>query len=101
MEMKDLVQRIAYFRNKAKLSARELSLQIDKHGGYINKLESKDFNLSAAALLEIVDTLGIGVAEFFADNYATYQQDKELNDTFKGLSGDSKKTILDLMKNLK
>ena len=101
MEMKDLVMRIAYFRNKAKMSARELSLQIGKHEGYINKLECQDFNLSAATLLEIIDTLGIEVDEFFADNYATYKQDKELNDTFKKLSADSKKTIHDLMKNLK
>ena len=83
------------------MSARALSLQIDKHSGYIGKLECQDFNLSAEALLEIIDTLGIEVDEFFADNYATYKQDKELNDIFKGLSPDSKKTILDLMKNLK
>ena len=45
MEVKDLTLRIAYFRNRNDLSARELSLLIGKHGGYINKLESKDFNL--------------------------------------------------------
>ena len=101
MEIKELIARISYFRNKAKLSARELSLKIDKHDGYINKLESKDFNLSAVALLEIIKAMGITIDEFFADNYTTYKQDKELTDTFKTLSHDSKHTILDLMKKLK
>ena len=59
MEMKDLIQRIGYFRNKANLSARELSLRIGKHEGYINKLESKDFNLPTTMLLEIIETLEI------------------------------------------
>ena len=34
MEMKDIIFRIGYFRNKANLSARALSLEIDKNPAY-------------------------------------------------------------------
>lgn len=76
MEMKELIQRIGYFRNKLNLSARELSLRLGKHDGYINKLESKDFNLPTQMLLEIIEVLEITPAEFFADNYADYKKIK-------------------------
>ena len=89
MDLDILVQRIGYFRNKKNLSARELSLLIGKHGGYINKLESKDFNLPTSVLLKILETLNVSCEEFFAENFMTYKTDKELASTFE------------LMKNLK
>lgn len=101
MEIKDLILRLSYFRNKENLSARELSLRIGKHEGYINKLESKDFNSPVEILLSIIDALNISCEEFFADNFMTYKKDKELNNIFKNLSDDSKNTIADLMKKLK
>lgn len=100
MEIKDLILRIAYFRNKQNLSARELSLRIGKHEGYINKLESKDFNLSAEVLLTIIDALNISCEEFFADNFMTFKRDKEINNFFKNLSDDSKNIVLSLMKKI-
>ena len=101
MEVKDLTLRIAYFRNRNDLSARELSLLIGKHGGYINKLESKDFNLPTSVLLKNLETLNVSCEEFFAENFMTYKTDKELASTFEKLSADNKKMILELMKNLK
>ena len=63
MELNEVIQRIGYFRNKLNLSARELSLRIGKHEGYINKLESKDFNLPTTMLLEIINALEIEPSE--------------------------------------
>ena len=83
MDLDILVQRIGYFRNKKNLSARELSLLIGKHGGYINKLESKDFNLPTSVLLKILETLNVSCEEFFAENFMTYKTDKELASTFE------------------
>ena len=99
MEMKDLIQRIGYFRNKANLSARELSLRIGKHEGYINKLESKDFNLPTTMLLEIIETLKITPAEFFADDYTNYENDKEILDLLKTMSKDKRENLLSFIKN--
>ena len=98
MEMKDVIQRIGYFRNKAKLSARELSLRLGKHEGYINKLESKDFNLPTTMLLEIIETLEITPAEFFADDYTNYENDKEILDLLKTMSKDKRENLLSFIK---
>lgn len=98
MEMSEVIQRIGYFRNKLNLSARELSLRIGKHEGYINKLESKDFNLPTRMLLEIIDALEITPAEFFADNYMSYKIDKNLNDLIHSLPNDKKNHIIEFIK---
>ncbi len=101
MNLNDLVFRIGYFRNKKNLSARELSLRLGKSPTYINQIESRNFNISLPALLDIINELDISCAEFFADNYTSFKQDKEIIDILKNLPEDRKKSFLDLMKNTK
>lgn len=101
MEVKDIILRISYFRNKENISARELSLRIGKNETYINRLESKSFNLSITALLEIIDALNVTCDEFFADNFMTYKKDKKIDSIFKDLSPENKDMIINLIKNLK
>lgn len=99
MEIKDLTQRIAFFRDKKKLSSRELSEMIGKHAGYINKLELEDFNLPSKMLLSIIDALEVDYEEFFAKNYRTYYIDKELYNAIIKLPEDKKKSLSDFLKN--
>ena len=101
MNIDDLIQRIGYFRNKLKLSARELSLRIGKSSTYINQIESKNFMLSLPALFEIIDALQISCAEFFAENYQSYEQDKEIMELLQKLTPERKRAFLDLMKHTK
>jgi transcriptional regulator with XRE-family HTH domain len=101
MNLNDLTLRIGYFRNRKKLSAKELSLQMGKSPTYINQVESRNFTLSLPALLDILKTLEISCAEFFADNYTTYKQDYEIIKILNNLSADRKKSFIDLMKNTK
>lgn len=98
MSIYDVIERIGYFRNRANLSARELSLRIGKHEGYINKLESKDFNLPTKILLEIIEALNISCEEFFASNYSSYKIDNELFVTIRNLSDDRKENLLNFIK---
>ncbi|MFQ7078711.1 MAG: helix-turn-helix domain-containing protein [Christensenellaceae bacterium] len=63
--MDEIINRISYFRNKSNLSARELSLRIDKNGAYINHLESSKFNIKVSVLLDILRELDITCTEFF------------------------------------
>lgn len=99
MNMDEIINRISYFRNKSNLSARELSLRIDKNGAYINHLESSKFNIKVSVLLDILRELDITCTEFFSDNYATYKQDKEILDVLNALPAERKNAFLDLMKN--
>ena len=99
MNLDDITFRMDYFRNVKNLSARELSLRLGKSPTYINQIESRNFNISLSVLLEIIDTLEISCAEFFSDNYASYQSDKEILELYNKFSADGKKFFIDLMKN--
>ena len=99
MNLNEVIQRIGYFRNKINLSARELSLRIGKHEGYINKLESKDFNLPTQMLLVIIEALEITPAEFFADDYIDYKQNYELLHIIDSLKSDKKEHLINFIKN--
>ena len=101
MNLDELTLRIGYFRNLKNLSARELSLRLGKSPTYINQIESRNFNLSLPALFDIIDVLEISWAEFFADNYADYKQDKEIMDILNKLPSDRKASFIDLMRNTK
>ena len=100
MNIDEIINRISYFRNNSNLSARELSLRIDKNGAYVNHLESSKFNLKVTILLDILDALGISCEEFFADDYRNYNQDKEILKRLQKLSAEQKNLIIDLIKNM-
>ena len=101
MRLEELTFRIGYFRNRKNLSARELSLRIGKSPTYINQIENGNFKLSLPKLLDVIDALEVSCAEFFAENYATYQQDKEILELLRTLQKERKKSFIDLMKNTK
>ena len=52
-------------------------------------------------LLNIIDALDISCAEFFAENYTNYKQDKEIINLLSNLSAERKNSFIDLMKNTK
>ena len=100
MDIKQVTERIGYFRNKANMSARDLSLRIGKHEGYINKLESKDFNLPVSVLLEIIDCFGISAEEFFADDYMNYGTKTKLYSLIDNLSKEKKESVISLLEKM-
>lgn len=97
----DVVKRVGYFRNRAKISARELSLRIGKHSSFITKMEHGEFGITMPVLFDIFEALDITCEEFFSDNFVTYRKDKEISTTISKLSDDNKAKVLDFMKNLK
>ncbi len=100
MSLKEIIQRISYFRNLKNISARELSLLIGKHEGYINKLESHDFNLPVEVLLDIITALDITTEEFFCMGEQYNPESKVLITKFNKLSKNNKETIIDLVNKL-
>lgn len=103
MEIEEIVKRISYFRNKKKLSAKDLSLQIGKNYNYINRLEYLDFNLSTSVLFDIIKALGITAEEFFATDYVNYHTNKELFDavinTVKSVPKEKLSNLIDKIHN--
>lgn len=100
MELKDVIQRIGYFRNEKNMSARDLSFSIDKAENYINRLESSHFNVPTSVLLEIIETLEVSPEQFFASNYRTFKMDGELYNLIKNLPLEKKKILIDLIKHM-
>ena len=99
MDKMDIIERVGYFRTKAKLSQKALSIDIDMNIGYINRLEcKKDFLPSVEVLLKIIKACGITVEEFFYDDYQNYEQDKEILAKLKDLPRDKREALLNLLR---
>lgn len=98
MDKLEIISRIGYFRNKAKLSQKALSIDIDMNIGYINRLEcKKDFLPSVEVLLKIIEVCGITVEEFFYSDIDNYEQDKVILEKLKELPFDKREALLKLL----
>lgn len=96
-----LINRLGYFRNKAGLSARELSQRLGKSIAYIAKFENGDFDMPSEVLLDAIEICGTTAEEFFFRDAIEYNELKDIINTFQKLSPESKQTIKDLVKNMK
>lgn len=98
MDIKEIINRIGYFRTKANLSARALSLLIDKNPAYITKLEAMEFEPSMSIILDIISAVGSTPEEFFYANLADYAIDRENLNIFKSLPTEKKIALRNLLK---
>ncbi len=98
MNKLDIIDRIGYFRTKAKLSQKALSIDIDMNIGYINRLEcKKDFLPSLEVLIKIIKVCGITEEEFFYNDYMNYEQDKPIINKLKNLPQDKREALIKLL----
>jgi len=100
MNTKDIIVRLSKCRTNKNMSARELSMMLGKHEGYINKLESYDFNLTVGTLLEILEALEVSPEEFFAVGDDYNAESLKVLRKLNKLSEANKRTILDLIDKL-
>lgn len=98
MDKNEIIYRIGYFRTKAELSQKALSIDIDMNIGYINRLESKkDFLPSLEVLLKIIEACNITVEEFFYQDIPNYKEDKIILNKIKELPSDKREALLKLL----
>lgn len=98
MEIKDVIARIGYFRNRANLSAKALSLSINKNPAYINKMERGEYEPSMRVVLDIIEACGTTPEEFFSENINSYKVDKETLNLIKKADETKKLAIQALLK---
>ena len=99
MELTEIIDRISNIRNRAKLSARELSMLIGKSEAYINRLEyRKNFEPSIRVINEIAEACGSNLAELFYYNIAQYKTDMEIIELLKKANDQKKQAIIALLK---
>ena len=96
-----LINRLGFIRNRANLSARELSLRLGFSVAYIAKFENGDFSIPAEVLLDAIEICGSSNEEFFAEDIFEYNKTKDAIKSFSKLSDESKSIVKDLIKNMK
>lgn len=99
MELNTIIDRIGFLRTRAHLSARALSLAINKNASYIHLLENKrNFEPSLSTLMDIIEACGSSTEEFFYSDIHQYDIDKKALEFFKTLSYNQKNAIMNLYK---
>ena len=102
MKIKDIIERINFFRNENGLSARVLSARINKSENYINRLDYLNFNLPTSVLIDIINALEVKPEEFFAEDYKNYKSKRVvINLLEEVLSSAPQETITALLNSLK
>lgn len=97
----EIINRFGYFRNKANLSARDLSERLDYNPQFVSTIESKKIELKVSTLLKFFDVVDITPQDFFYLGKEYNKENKYILELFAGLSEESKSTIIDLMTRLK
>lgn len=99
MEIGEIIDRISYFRTRAHLSARKLSLEVGKNPSYIHLLENKrNFEPSLSTLLDILEVCNVTPEEFFSENLEEYATDRKTLAFLRTLSEGQKQAIMNLYK---
>ena len=98
MEIKEILTRLGYVRNKAKLSAREVSLRMGMSPHYVAQVESGRIVLTVEKLLQILEICEFSIERFFSPNIEDYSIDNELKNLIDSLPTEKKKNIVDFLK---
>ena len=98
MEIKEILSRIGYVRNKANLSAREVSQRMGMSPQYVAQLESGRIVLTVEKLLQILEICEFPIERFFSSNIDDYKIDNELKSLIEALPSDKKKNIIEFIK---
>lgn len=98
MEIKEILTRIGYVRNKANLSAREVSLRMNMSPQYVAQLESGRIVLTVEKLLKILEICNFPIDRFFSNNIEDYNLDKELVSLIDALPTNKKKNIIEFIR---
>lgn len=98
MDIREILTRVGYVRNKANLSARELSKRMGMSPQYVAQLESGRIVLTAEKLLQILEICEFPIERFFSSDIADYKIDNELKTLIEALPSDKKKNIIEFIK---
>ena len=98
MNIKEILTRIGYVRNKANLSARELSLRMGMSPQYVAQLERGRIVLTVEKLLQILEICNFSIDRFFSNNINDYNINIELKTLIESLPANKKKNIIEFIR---
>ncbi len=97
----EIIDRIGFFRTRANLSSRELSLKLGYNAQFIKSIETKKVELKIRTLIEICEELNISLYEFFYLGKQYNEESEKLLNMFGKLSAENKNLIMELMERLR
>jgi len=97
----EVINRLGFFRNLKKLSAREVSFRLGYTEQFLSRIENKSVEMKVSTLLDYFEAVGITAQDFFYLGKQYSEENKKLLSMFAGLSSEGQATIIDLMKKLK
>ena len=97
MDIKEILNRIGYVRNLAKLSAREVSLRMGMSPQYVAQLESGRIVLTVEKLLQILEICDFSLQRFFSSDIDEYNPDMSLMTLIEGLPSDKKHHLIQFL----
>lgn len=97
MDERDISLRLAQLREKAGVSARDMSLSIGQNPGYINNIESGKSMPSLSSFLYICEYLEITPHDFFDLNAANPRRINSIIEKLKKLNDEQLETIGNLI----
>ena len=103
MDKNELIKRIKASRKLAKLTAKQLSLNINKNAMYITRLENdkgKNFP-STKTFFQIIEACDIPLDKFFYYNIDEYDRDKHLMNLLKHFRPEIKDVMAEVFRRLK
>lgn len=98
MEIKEILTRLGYVRNKANLSAREVSLRMGMSPQYVAQLESGRIVLTVEKLLQILEMCEFPIDRFFSSNMIDYDIDNDLKFLLQSLPSEKKRHLIEFIK---
>ena len=97
----DIIKRVTFFRSKANLSLRETSMRLGYNPQFMKTIEDKTIELKVKTLIDFCKVVDINVLDFFYQGKEFSRDDRIFIELFLGLSLDTKRLIVDLIKKLK
>lgn len=93
-------KKLAYFRTRKNVSAREMSLAIGQSDNYINSIENKRVTPSIQMLYIICEYLDVPVEEFLSEIRTKDYYLKEINKKLMNYDSEQLEIILAMLKSL-
>ena len=93
MTREEILNRVAYLKNKKGMSAFQLSRELGHARTYFYRLQTNKMVLNLETLLEMLEIVDVTTEEFFYGDIDNYEEDMKFLKAYKMLSEEERKSI--------
>lgn len=97
MDLKDVVLRLGYFRNKRNLSSREVSLRMGYSESWYYRVEAGQIDINMSTFLKLCELFEITPNDVFYYDLNKLDEDKRINELIPKMSINEKESLCNLI----